>query len=398
MQLCFFSDRKSKNFLPLTLTRPVFDLRLGILTIQEKWEKYLNTQFTAGIYEEYLSSVFKSHQIDKEQICIWVNSRYLPTNDLVNTIKSLANGECLVQNDEIIAANIDGNRSISMYNNKDFGVDELTKVEYSLETKSITFFWDLLSLNGEGISSDLQFFNYNPIGDSRLNKDSIFRNAENIFISDSAKIEPGCIFIADNGPIFIGDNSTIEAGSIVKGPVAICKGATIKMRARIYDSTTIGPFSKVGGEVSNSIFHSYSNKAHDGFVGNSLIGQWCNFGADTNTSNLKNNYAEVKIFDWTSKVEYEKGFQFFGTIFGDHSKTAINTVLNTGTTCGVSSNIFSLGFPPKYIPSFLWMGQEKTLPHDFEKAISAMRAMMKRRDVELSDNYIEMMKYIAESS
>ncbi len=398
MQLCFFSDGKSKNFLPLTLTRPVFDLRLGILTIQEKWEKHLNTQFKAGIYDNYLSSVFKSHQIDIAQNCIWVNSRYLPTNELVNTIKSLASGEFLVQNDEIIAANIDGKRSISLYDNKDFRVDKLTKVEYSLATKSISFFWDLLSLNGEEISSDLQFFNNNPIGNSSLCKDSIFKNSEHIFVSDSAKIEPGCIFIAEKGPIFIGDNSIIEAGSILKGPVAICEGATVKMRGRIYDSTTIGPFSKVGGEVSNSIFHSYSNKAHDGYVGNSLIGQWCNFGADTNTSNLKNNYAEVKIFDWTTKTEYDNGSQFFGTILGDHSKTAINTVLNTGTTCGVSTTIFSTGFPPRYIPSFKWMGQEKTLPHDFKKATSAMRAMMNRRNVELTDEYIEMMKYISESS
>lgn len=396
MQLCFFSDQLAKNFLPLTLTRPVFDLRIGVLTIREKWEHFLKTEFVSGIYDDYLYSVFESNPIGIED-CLWINSRFLPSVELVESVLSLKTGQYLIKNNEIIAALINGTDSTKLFNNKNFVVDNLIEVEFESTPKSISFFWDLLSLNGDEITSDLQFFKFDSVDETRLNVETIYKNPDNIFIAPSAVIEPGCIFIADKGPIFIGENALIEAGSILKGPVAICEGATVKLRARIYDNTTIGPVCKVGGEVSNSIFHSYSNKAHDGFTGSSLIGQWCNFGADTNTSNLKNNYSEVKIFDWTSKTEYEKGFQFFGTILGDHSKTAINTVLNTGTTCGVSSNIFSLGFPPRYIPSFQWMGQEKTVPHELDKAISAMRAMMKRRNIELTDNYLKMIKHIAES-
>ena len=202
--------------------------------------------------------------------------------------------------------------------------------------------------------------------------------------------------MANKGPIYIGPNSVIEAGAILKGPVAICNNATVKMTARVYDSSTIGPFSKVGGEVSSTIFHSYSNKAHDGFVGNSIFGQWCNLGADSNTSNLKNNYDFVRIQDWETKEFYKVGFQFFGTVMGDHSKTSINSMLSTGTTCGVSSNIFTSAFPPKYIPSFTWLDGEKNPEFRFDKALEVMKAMMARRNVELSEEYEHMMRYIFE--
>tara|TARA_R110000868_G_scaffold259361_3_gene517202 strand:+ start:32060 stop:33256 length:1197 start_codon:yes stop_codon:yes gene_type:complete len=398
MQLCFFSDQIAKNFLPLTLTRPVFDLRVGVLTIREKWEHYLGIKFISGIYEEYLYSVFKSNPIKEDEDCIWINSRFLPSDNLMNSIKALEPNQALSKGGKIIAAKISGTVSALLFENRAFNVDDLKKKEIDLELKSISFFWDLLSLNGDEITSDLKFFDYKPVSAIHLNGESIFKNTNNIFIADNAIIEPGCIIMAEKGPVFIGSNAIIEAGSILKGPVAICEGSTVKIRARIYDNTTIGPVCKVGGEVSNSIFHSYSNKSHDGFTGSSLVGQWCNFGADSNTSNLKNSYGEVKIFDWTTKTEYEKGFQFFGTILGDHSKTAIDTVLNTGTTCGVCSNIFSLGFPPRYIPSFSWMGQKETTKYNFDKAIIAMSAMMKRRGIELSDEYKQMMKVIAESS
>lgn len=395
MQLCFFSDELSKNFLPLTLTRPVFELRVGILTIREKWERALSTKFTSGIFASYLTPVFNQNEISTEEDCIWINSRFLPNQKLVEVINQLENGAALMYENHIVAARLNDEISSNMLEANLFDKEELTFQELSTPISFISHLWDLLSLNDEEINSDLHFLEPTSLQTSKITYPSLISSTpDHIFISKSATIEPGCIFIADNGPIYIGDHAIIEAGTILKGPVAICEGATIKMRARIYNSTTIGPVCKVGGEISNSIFHSFSNKGHDGFVGNSLIGQWCNFGADTNTSNLKNNYAEVKVFDWTSKIEYESGFQFFGTILGDHSKTAINTVLNTGTSCGVSSNIFSLGFPPRYIPSFSWMGQEKTVPYEFDKAISAMRAMMARRNIELSEDYIKMMKWI----
>ncbi len=398
MQLCFFSDELSKNFLPLTLTRPVFDLRIGILTICEKWETTLSLKYTSGIFDKNLAFVFKNKELNTDQNCIWVNSRILPTQELIDAISNLPEQSILFKDDVPIVANINGAESLKMIEGNHFSSENFTRIDLEIPISSITYLWDLLSRNEGEIKNDIHSLGLSSILNSELEYvDTIISGEDQSYISDSAKIEPGCILIAEKGPIYIGPNTTIEAGSILKGPVAVCEGATVKMRARIYDATTIGPVCKVGGEVSNSIFHSYSNKAHDGFTGSSLIGQWCNFGADTNTSNLKNSYAEVKIFDWTSKTEYEKGFQFFGTILGDHSKTAINTVLNTGTTCGVSSNIFSLGFPPRYIPSFQWMGQEKTVAYEFDKAITAMRAMMKRRGVELTEEYINMMRVISES-
>ncbi|GAB5409978.1 MAG: GlmU family protein [Balneolaceae bacterium] len=395
MQLYFFSDEYSKNFLPLTLTRPVFELRIGILTIREKWEKALNINFSAGIFAKHLHPLFNGREIDVEKDCIWINSRFLPNKNIIERINNLPSNSGLIQNGNVVAARLKADKSSFFLENNSFYKEDLSFKELDCSVQSISYFWDLLALNGEEIASDIFYLETPSLSGSNIDYPNlIVTNSEQIFISEEALIEAGCILIADKGPIYIGDNAIIEAGSIIRGPVAICEGATVKMRARIYNSSTIGPVCKVGGEISNSIFHSYSNKAHDGFTGSSLIGQWCNFGADTNTSNLKNNYAEAKIFDWTSKVEYEKGFQFFGTILGDHSKTAINTVLNTGTVCGVSTNIFSLGFPPRYIPSFQWMGQDKTVPYEFDKAIIAMKAMMARRKIDLSDDYLKMMETI----
>jgi UDP-N-acetylglucosamine diphosphorylase/glucosamine-1-phosphate N-acetyltransferase len=184
------------------------------------------------------------------------------------------------------------------------------------------------------------------------------------------------------------------AGALIRGPVAICEGATVNMGAKIYENTTIGPVCKVGGEINNCIFHSYSNKGHDGFAGNSVFGQWCNLGADTNTSNLKNNYSTIRITDWNTESEIETEQQFFGTVMGDHSTTAINTQLNTGTICGVNCNIFSADFPPKFIPSFSWVGSNVIKPYKFEKACVTMQAMMSRRDVEFTEEYKALMQHI----
>jgi UDP-N-acetylglucosamine diphosphorylase/glucosamine-1-phosphate N-acetyltransferase len=188
------------------------------------------------------------------------------------------------------------------------------------------------------------------------------------------------------------------AQSVVRGPSAICEDSVVKMGAKIYEDTTIGPVCKVGGEVSNVIFHSYSNKGHDGYAGNSVFGQWCNLGADTNTSNLKNNYGTVKVFDWKSKKEFDTGQQFIGTIMGDHSKTGINSMLNTGTMCGVCCNLFSDKYPPKFVPSFSWVSGQDIVPYHFEKAIEAMEKMMQRRNVQLTRPYYQMMAALFQSS
>lgn len=395
MQLCFFSDAKADNFLPLTLTRPVFELRLGILTIKEKWESHLKSIFTDGTFSYYLKELFKVSEINNAENCIWINSRYLPSKDLVDSILDLSEGEVLLSvTGEVIATLLDGKKSSEIANSNAFDSAHSESKTFSSETLSIAHLWDLLSLNSSEIDRDISLLNPSSFTNREGLAHCLIENADQIFISEEATVEPGCILIASAGPIYIGANATIEAGSILKGPVAICEGATIKMQARISDGTTVGPVCKVGGEVSNCIFHSFSNKGHDGFTGNSIFGQWCNLGADTNTSNLKNNYSEVKLFDWKTKKPATKGVQFLGTVMGDHSKTAINTMLNTGTICGVSSNIFSSGFPPKYIHSFSWLGTDDTQKYVFEKAIDAMNAMMGRRRVTLTDSYEKMMRVI----
>ncbi|MCG8373990.1 MAG: hypothetical protein MI700_10670 [Balneolales bacterium] len=396
MQLCFFSDQKSSNFLPLTLTRPSDDLRVGVFTIRQKWEAYLKPDSVSRNSEAHISKVFPSDEINPEQPCIWINSRALPNYELVKKIQVLNTNDRIVFNNDLIATKLNGVDSIDVLTTSLFPEPNETINITEIDTQLIQYLGDLLALNGSQIDSDLKFLKTPPLHQSKFATSCVSANPEKIFIEEDAIIEPGCILIANQGPIYIGAKARIEAGAILKGPVAVCEEATIKMGARISDSTTIGPVCKVGGEVMNSIFHSYSNKAHDGFMGNSIIGQWCNFGADTNTSNLKNNYSFITLPHWETG-EYHTTGQFFGSAFGDHSKTSINTMLNTGTVCGVSANIFTSGFPPKMIRSFQWIGDNIHEPYKFDKALEGMQAMAKRRNVDFSDAYIAMMKHIYDS-
>ncbi len=390
MHICFFPDKSASNFKPLTLTRPFDDLRVGIFTIREKWIKTLRPQHWSRKIETYLGSCFKSDDLQISKNILWINSRVLPENSLLKAIAGLKQDYKLVWNNEVIAASTSSSVD-------DIFNAQLEAIELRDEPKLLTHFWDLLSLNPTEIKSDCRLLLASFGNKNQFHPSVIIDNPENVFIHETAKIEPGSILITENGPIYIGPGAIIEAGAIIRGPVAVCENAQVKMGARISNGTTIGPVCKVGGEVNNSIFHSYSNKAHEGFTGNSIIGQWCNFGADTNTSNLKNNYSRVTLPHWDSGEVTKEGVQFFGTVFGDFSKTAINTSLNTGTICGVSSNIFCSGFPQKVIPSFSWVGDGIPEIYEFDKAINAMQAMMKRRGIEISPEFIEMMAYLFSS-
>ncbi len=391
MQLCFFSVPEKLNLEPLTLTRPIDDLRVGILTIKEKWQKYLDNISIHRITDQYYNGVFSTPEITPNSPCLLINPSFIPNKDVVNEIQKLSLGEGLFKSDTLIAGLIDG-KSGSNFQKNPLPIPIFkTKKPIQSPVDQIVFLWDILSLNVAEMEKDALLFGYETLDTDLYQTKVFFSTPERIFVSPTAKIEAGTNLVADNGLIFIGDEAVIESGSIIKGPVAICEKAVTKMGCRIYDGTTIGPVCKAGGEVSHSIFHSYSNKAHDGFVGNSIFGQWCNMGADSNTSNLNNNYSTVKLADWNSGELIETGYQFLGSILGDHSKTAINTMLNTGTLCGVSSNIFMSSFPPKRIPSFTWLGDEAQAEYRLDKALEAMKAMMKRRDIELSDSYKNMM-------
>ncbi|WP_170245685.1 putative sugar nucleotidyl transferase [Fodinibius salinus] len=396
MQICFFEDDRCDAFQPLTLTRPVDNLRIGIDTISEKWKKALGTSAKSRLLRTELAEVFSRGKIASNESCLWINSRYLPSDNLVERIKDLGDGQCLKHNKTIIAARVTGSDSKLWHKKNSPNFSNLFVLE-SPDFTSITHLWDLLQLNGQEIEQDIARYTIPKPSSGTKAGNVELQHPENIYIQEGATIESGCVLIADDGPIFIGRNATVMAGTHIRGPAAICKDAVIKMGAKIYGNTTVGPVCKVGGEVNTTIFHSYSNKGHDGFVGHSLIGQWCNLGADTNTSNLKNNYSSIRINKWSDRQEIETGQQFLGTIMGDHCKTAINTQLNTGSMCGVCCNIFSADFPPKLIPSFSWVGSNVIQTYKLDKAFEAMEAMMLRRDVPLTDEYRQMMTQIFES-
>lgn len=397
MNLCFFEDNRHSKFHPLTLTRPVDDLRLGILTLGRKWETVLDVDGCTRLSRPALKHIFPPKTFNNGDPCLWINSRYLPEQKLMERIHDLSPGQCLKTGDHVIAALVESKPSKQWLDQGAADFSSLFVLE-SIDFRSVDSLWDLFTMNGAEIVEDIRRMNPATRGKTDISKHAVLENADDIYIKDGAIVEAGCVIDAKEGPVFIGENVRIMAGSIIRGPVSIDSGSVIKMGARVYNGTSIGAVCKVGGEVNNCIFHSYSNKAHDGFTGNSLFGQWCNIGAGTNTSNLKNNYSRISLIDWEKQEEYETDQQFFGTVMGDHSKTAINSQLNTGTLCGVSCNIFSADFPPKMIPSFSWVGSNVIQTYRLDKAFEAMEAMMARRDVELTEEYKTMMSRIFEES
>lgn len=396
--MTFFEDDSLKDFYPLTLTRPIYDLRVGIFTLGEKWIKSFDSDFgPSGLQRAYLSSVFPDPpKIGDTESCYWINPRVFPDENLVREIRNLPVQSYLKKGSVIVAAHLDSSGHASWIENGIY-TEDLDEKIYSQPLKSLNKIWEIFQLNGLQIEEDIKWID-TAVADPARFPNSILAGSHPIYIEECAEIEPGSLLLAKKGPIYVGKRAHIMANSVVRGPAAICDESVVKMGAKIYEATTLGPVCKVGGEVTNVVFHSYSNKAHDGFAGNSVFGQWCNLGADTNTSNLKNNYSTVQIQDWSTDEVIETGEQFVGTIMGDHSKTGINTMLNTGTMCGVCCNLFSEGFPPKHIPSFSWISSTDSVPYRFEKAVEAMEQMMLRRDVQLTPAYKRMMEIIFNSA
>lgn len=389
MNVVFFDDEKRVDFLPLAYTKPLAKLRVGILTLEEKWEHYFKAQqidySISYSTEEYLSTKYK---LDEQAENWFVNPRYIPTKDLTAFIANqLKNKEALYFNEEMIAAKVD----FTAYKNKKFNrIDWEGDKLLSLET--IT---DIFSKNEAVLLAD-----FNLITERRTSQELSKTNTvigDNIFIEEGAKVEAS-ILNSSTGPIYIGKNAEVMEGSIVRGGLALCEGAVLKLGTKIYGATTIGKFSKVGGEVNNSVIQDYSNKGHDGFMGNSVIGEWCNLGADTNTSNLKNNYSEVKTWSYKTASLINSRLQFCGLIMGDHSKCGINTMFNTGTTIGVCSNIFDSGFPPKFIPSYSWGGTKGFDTYRLEKMFEVAEVVMARRSVDLTHTDMDIYTAIFEQT
>ena len=377
MNYILFDGPYRDNLLPFTYTKPVADLRVGILTIREKWELFLKTT-TTTVTEDYLSEKYPMVELEYN---VMINASVIPSKDLVEQIKSLKHNQAIFYNEELIAF-------FSLSNDETIDFELFDKINLNVEPIVIKNTWDIFSKNGIALQRD-----YEKITEGRKSlpiPDSVnVVNPEQIFIEEGATLNFVTIN-ASKGPVYIGKNSEIMEGSIIRGPLALCEGAILKLGTKIYGPTTVGPFSKVGGEVNNSVISGYSNKGHDGFLGNSVIGEWCNLGADTNTSNLKNNYAEVRLWDYESERFASTGLQFCGLMMGDHSKCAINTMFNTGTVVGVCANIFGSGFPRNFVPSFSWGGSQGFTTYLTSKAFEVAKIVMSRRNLEFTeqDEYI----------
>jgi UDP-N-acetylglucosamine diphosphorylase/glucosamine-1-phosphate N-acetyltransferase len=372
MSYILFDDVSRKALKPFTYIRPVCDIRIGILTIREKWEKYLGEK-TSTLTEEYLSTKFPIEFTDS---MILINGSVCPTPKLVDIIKNLELNQVVICNDFIIAMHKSKEGFISE-------TEDTDKIEVPQDFIKLNNIWDIYVLNDRAIREDFELITKNRQSKSLSSTNSVI-GVENIFVEEGAKIECASLNSTE-GPIYIGKNAEIMEGSVVRGPFAMCDNAVLKLNAKIYGATTLGPYAKVGGELANVVIFGYSNKAHDGFIGHSVIGEWCNIGADTNASNLKNTYEEVRIWDIEKNTFVSTGQTFCGTFFGDHSKCGINVMFNTGTVVGLSSNIFGAGYQRNFIPSFAWGGTNVGLKlYDLDKALEVADRMMERREMVMS--------------
>tara|TARA_B100000035_G_scaffold79606_3_gene66667 strand:- start:376 stop:1548 length:1173 start_codon:yes stop_codon:yes gene_type:complete len=371
---------------PLTLTRPVSDLRIGIFKIREKWELALDAQVAIRT-KDYLSKKFNSYLDECE---IGICSSLLPNPQLCDAINSLKDNTIMMRDGKVLAICPLPKEDNQIKQN----LSKYKVVQYISELNLIEKPMDIFKLNGQEITNDLNY-----LDKKNLQKTSY--GTGNLIIGDHVYIEEGAIISGAtlnsyDGPIYISKDVEIMEGSNIRGPFVALENSVIKMGAKIYGPTTIGPYCKIGGEISNVVFQGFSNKAHDGFIGNSVIGYWCNFGADTNSSNLKNNYGTVKSWSYESESLEDTGTQYCGLVAGDHSKSGINTMFNTGSVIGAFVNVFDGGFPPKFIPSFSWGNKDGFETYKFDKAIEVAKIVMNRRGVDLDEKTIEIYRSLFE--
>ncbi|WP_456424441.1 GlmU family protein [Lutibacter sp.] len=383
MNYILFDGTTRNALLPLTYTKPVADLRIGILTIREKWEKQLGYT-TSTLTEDYLEEKYPMVEMEQN---IMINASFLPTKLLVKQILELKENQAIFKNEEVIAF-----YTTESQDEVDF--EKYKQIEYTTEVFQIKNTWDLFSLNDKAIREDFELITNGrksqviPEGVQCLNK-------ENIFIEKGAKITFS-VLNASKGPIYIGKNTEVMEGSLIRGPFSLGEKAVVKMGAKIYGATTIGPYCTVGGEVKNTVLMGYSNKGHEGYLGDSVLGEWCNIGADSNNSNLKNNYSQVRLWNYETESFAKTGLQFCGLIMGDHSKCAINTMFNTGTVIGVSANIYGSNFPRNFIPSFSWGGAAGFSTYQINKANETAQLVMQRKKIDFDKKEQKILTHIFE--
>jgi UDP-N-acetylglucosamine diphosphorylase/glucosamine-1-phosphate N-acetyltransferase len=392
MTILLFDDPAIRpRLLPFTFTRPVAALRCGILTIAEKWQQRLGSEQMGYLTEAYLQGKFPTGSTQGPALVI--NGAVCPDDLLVQQVQALQPGEALFDENMLVAAHLADASQVA-----ELIQDGFQRTRDVVEpVTAIKDVWHLFLRNGAEIRRDFDFLTKGrqsqPVGDAH----TIVYAPENIFIEEGVKIR-AAILNAEDGPIYLGKNSQVHEGAIIKGPLALCEGSHINAGAKMRGDNTVGPFSKVGGEVGNSILLGFSNKGHDGYLGNSVIGEWCNLGADTNTSNLKNNYAPVKIWSHSAGRFVNTGQQFCGLMMGDHSKCGINTMFNTGTVVGVGANIFGAGFPRTFIPSFSWGGAAGFETFRLPKVAEVAERVMARRQLAYDETEQEIMRHVYEAT
>lgn len=385
MNYILFDDYSRNNLLPLTFLRPVADLRFGILTIREKWEKMLNVK-TSSLTEEYLSV---KYPMLKGPNNILINGSVCPNDDLVAEIAKLKPNEALLSHDSIIALHV---IAADLDKIGEGDTEGIIEIESKSPVCKINYPWELYVNNAEAIEFDFKLLTSGRTS-APISKSNTITNADNIFLEEGAVVE-NAMLNASEGPIYIGKNAQVWEGSVIRGPFALCNDAIVKMQSIIYGATTIGPFAKIGGEVENSVIMGYSNKPHCGYLGHSVVGQWCNIAAGTNVANLNNTYATVKIWNYPQEKFIDTGQQFCGIIMGDHSKTGINTMFNTGSVVGVNSNVFGHGYQRNFVSSFMWGGPAGYSAYVIHKALDTAIHVMKRRGIDLTDAELEIFRSV----
>jgi UDP-N-acetylglucosamine diphosphorylase/glucosamine-1-phosphate N-acetyltransferase len=365
------------RFAPLSLTRPIGNLRMGIFTNNERWLAFMNGfELNSTVEIGYSTEQYLQGKFPKVENALEINATVIPTDELVASVLQLEEDSTLLFGDTWIAKSGNGTKKIAFTG----------KEPVILEQR-----WDLYQKNDVVLAQDFQLITANRISEKLSKTNTLIGNSSLLFIEPGAKVEAS-ILNTSTGPIYIGKDAEIMEGSVVRGPLAMCEHSALKLGTKVYGASTLGPHCKVGGEINNVVMQAYSNKGHEGFLGNSVIGEWCNLGADTNTSNLKNNYGAVSTYSYETKKEEKTNVQFMGLTMGDHSKCGINTMFNTATVVGVSCNIYGGDFLSKFIPSFSWGGSTGFVPFKFEKALEYANNMMNRRGLELSEEEIAILK------
>ena len=383
MNYILFDGPARNALLPFTFTRPVADILVGIMTIRQKWELHLGST-TTTLTEEYLSDKYPMVELEGN---VMINASFLPNAILAELVSNLEPNQAIFKKDEIIAF-------YTSENQEEVDFDTYEIIEYNDDCITIENTWDIFSKNDVAIREDFELLTQDRRSQPIPKSVNVIA-PENVFIEEGAKLEYVTLN-ASSGPIYIGRDAEIMEGSVIRGPFALCDNAQVKMASKIYGATTVGPYSRVGGEVKNVVIFAYSNKGHDGFLGDSVLGEWCNIGADSNNSNLKNNYEEVRLWSYQTEGFAKTGLQFCGLMMGDHSKCGINTMFNTGTVVGVSANIFGSGFPRNFVPSFSWGGASGFTTYLTKKAFETAKLVMARRNIVFDEKEAAILEHVFE--